>query len=78
MGCFVIKECFINCKIYLSKKELKIYFKNGPLVDGWIEWRGKPKNIPFSPWVLHIYDKKTWTDDEIYKDICRKYQEFYK
>lgn len=73
--CF--SKIITNCKIEASKKEFRVYFKNGPLTDCWISFRNELINLPFRPWVLHIYDRKLWSDEEYYNNIYKKYQAYY-
>jgi hypothetical protein len=71
------KEIVEHCVVTREKKEVKVYFKNGRLIDGWFEFRGEPVNVPFRPWLLaKTYDLRDWPEDELFEDALKRFQQF--
>ncbi len=65
------------CEIEWTKNEVLIHFKYGKRIDCLVRFRGELVNIPFRPWVLHKYNRKEWSKEEIAEDIYRKYKLHY-
>ena len=68
----------VNVEVERTKSEVLYHFKNSGRVDSLVMFRGEQINMPFSPWVLHKYNRKLWRDEEeMNQDIYLKYCKLY-